>query len=132
MILFSARTGQVEALLLDNGYLTDVRTAAAGAVAARHLARKDAAVAAIFGTGLQARMQLEALCLVLPIRRAIFWGRDPAKAEAAACEMAETLGLEVRAETDAAKAVAEADVVVTTTPSRTPVLRAPGCGRGST
>ena len=59
-----------------------------------------------------------------PIRRAIFWGRDPGKAEAAAREMAETLGIEVRAETDAAKAAAEADVVVTTTPSRTPVLRA--------
>ena len=53
---FSARTGRVEALLLDNGYLTDVRTAAAGAVAARALAREDARVAAILGTGLQARL----------------------------------------------------------------------------
>ena len=49
MVLFSARTGRVEALLLDNGYLTDVRTAAAGAVAARALARSDARRAAIFG-----------------------------------------------------------------------------------
>ena len=54
--LFSAETGQVEALLLDNGYLTDVRTAAAGAVAARHLARAEAESAAILGTGMQARM----------------------------------------------------------------------------
>jgi ornithine cyclodeaminase len=69
MILLSSRTGQVSALLLDNGYLTDVRTAAAGAVAARHLARTDAASACIMGAGLQARMQLRALCLVRPIRR---------------------------------------------------------------
>jgi ornithine cyclodeaminase len=123
MILFSARTGRVEALLLDNGYLTDVRTAAAGAVAARHLARADAAEAAILGTGLQARMQLRALCLVRPIRRATFWGRDPGKAEAAAREMAEALGIAARAEADAADAVREADIIVTTTPARTPVLR---------
>ena len=65
MILLSARTGLVEALLLDNGYLTDVRTAAAGAVAARHLARPDATVAAIFGagmlSGLKARLLLQLL-----------------------------------------------------------------------
>ena len=54
MILFSSKTGQVEAVLLDNGYLTDVRTAAAGAVAARHLSRADAKQAAIFGAGVQA------------------------------------------------------------------------------
>ena len=55
MVLLSSTTGLVEALLLDNGYLTDVRTAAAGAVAARHLSRPDSTVAAIFGAGVQAR-----------------------------------------------------------------------------
>lgn len=124
MILFSSRTGQIEAILLDNGYLTDVRTAAAGAVAARHLAREDAATAAILGTGVQARMQLSALTLVRPIRRAVFWGRDAAKAEAAAREVADALGIDARAEPDAAIAVVEADVIVTTTPAREPVLRA--------
>ena len=124
MILFSARTGQVQALLLDNGYLTDVRTAAAGAVAARHLARADSGVAAILGSGLQARMQLRALALVRPIREAVFWGRDGEKAAAVAREMAEALGIAARAESDAAAAVREADVIVTTTPARTPILRA--------
>jgi ornithine cyclodeaminase len=124
MILFSARTGQVEALLLDNGYLTDVRTAAAGAVAARALAREDASVATILGTGLQARLQLRALALVRPIRQAVFWGRDAGKAEAAARDAGEALGIDVRAERDAAAAVAMADVVVTTTPARTPILLA--------
>ncbi len=123
MILFAARTGQVEAVLLDNGYLTDVRTAAAGAVAARHLARPDATRAAILGTGMQARLQLRALALVRPLERAAIWGRNAARAEALAAEMARELGIEVRAR-DAEEAVADADIVVTTTPATEPVLRA--------
>jgi ornithine cyclodeaminase len=122
MILFSARTGQVEALLLDNGYLTDVRTAAAGAVAARHLAREDASSAAILGAGMQARLQLQALCLVRPITRATIWGRDPTKAEAAAGELSSTLGIEVTAAFNARSSVAGADVIVTTTPATRPIL----------
>ncbi|MFB9790381.1 ectoine utilization protein EutC [Shinella granuli] len=124
MVLFSATTGLVEAVLLDNGYLTDVRTAAAGAVAARHLSRPDAAVAAIFGAGMQAKLQLEALCLVRPIREARLWARDGKKAEAAALELTAKLGLPVRAEADGRAAVDGADIIVTTTPSETPVLRA--------
>jgi len=123
MVLFSARTGQVEALLLDNGYLTDVRTAAAGAVAARHLAREDATSAAILGTGMQARLQLKALTLVRPIRRAAIWGRDRAKADALASELAAEFGIDVIA-TGAEEAVASADIVVTTTPATSPILRA--------
>ncbi|MFQ5565326.1 MAG: ectoine utilization protein EutC [Paracoccaceae bacterium] len=124
MILFAARTGQVEALLLDNGYLTDVRTAAAGAVAARHLARADARCAAILGTGMQSRLQLEALTLVRPIERAAIWGRHADKAAAAAAELSESLGIPVEAALDPAEAVAESDVVVTTTPATDPILQA--------
>lgn len=80
MVLFSSKTGLVEALLLDNGYLTDVRTAAAGAVAAKYLARKDASIATIFGAGVQAQLQLKALTLVRPIGEARLWARDPQKA----------------------------------------------------
>jgi len=124
MVLLSAKTGLVEALLLDNGYLTDVRTAAAGAVAARHLARPDATVAAIFGAGMQARLQLEALKLVRPIEGACIWARDRLKAERTAAELREKLGIAVRAETDAARAVAGADIIVTTTPSTEPLIHA--------
>ncbi|WP_420409398.1 ectoine utilization protein EutC [Hoeflea sp.] len=124
MILFSARTGMLEALQLDNGYLTDVRTAAAGAVAARHLAREDASRACIIGAGCQARLQLKALTLVRPIRMATIWARDPAKAARAASDLTAELGIEVRASDDASVAVAEADVVVTTTPSAEPVIKA--------
>lgn len=124
MVLFSTRTGLVQAVLLDNGYLTDVRTAAAGAVAARYLARPDASVAAIFGAGMQAKLQLEALSLVRPIREARIWARDAAKAEAVAAELTLKLSFPVHAKTDGRAAVDGADVIVTTTPSETPVLRA--------
>jgi ornithine cyclodeaminase len=124
MVLLSARTGLVEALLLDNGYLTDIRTAAAGAVAAKHLARPDASIATIFGAGVQAGLQLEALALVRPIAEARIWARDGAKADILAGKLREKLGLTVRAEPDAAKAIAGSDVVVTTTPSTEPLIHA--------
>ncbi|MBL4916905.1 ectoine utilization protein EutC [Szabonella alba] len=124
MMLLSARTGQVQALLLDNGYLTDLRTAAAGAVAARALSRPDATTACIMGAGMQARMQLQALCLVRPIRRAVVWARDADKAGAAAAGMSALLDMPVTAMADPQAAVAAADIVITTTPATTPVLRA--------
>ncbi|MDU0341978.1 ectoine utilization protein EutC [Bosea rubneri] len=124
MILFSTRTGLVEALLLDNGFLTDIRTAAAGAVAARHLSRSDAAVAAIFGAGMQARLQLEALALVRPIREARIWARDPRKANEAANELSRKLGFPVTAVADPQGAMRGADIIVTTTPAERPILMA--------
>lgn len=124
MVVFSAVTGLVEAVLLDNGYLTDVRTAAAGAVAARNLARADAASAAIFGAGVQARLQLEALTLVRPIERAVIWARDPAKAQATAAELDASLQVRVSGEADPQAAVAAADIIVTTTPATAPILQA--------
>ncbi|TPJ15185.1 ectoine utilization protein EutC [Mesorhizobium sp. B2-7-3] len=124
MVLLSSKTGLVEALLLDNGYLTDVRTAAAGAVAAKHLSRPDSSVASIFGAGVQAGLQLQALMLVRPITQARIWARDAAKAEVTAATLRERLGIDVRAETDAANAVAGADIIVTTTPSTEPLIKA--------
>ena len=123
MILFSARTGLVEALLLDNGYLTDVRTAAAGAVAAAHLAPESVETAGILGTGVQARLQIQAAHLVRPFKRVLVWGRDEMKAEACARDLASTLGITAETAT-AERAVRESQLVITTTPSREPVLRA--------
>lgn len=124
MILFSARTGTLEALLLDNGYLTDVRTAAAGAVAAKYLAPENANTACILGAGMQAKLQLQALGLVRPIEKASFWARDIAKAEATATEMEQLLGIEVSPAARLEAAVSAADVIVTTTPSSEPLIRA--------
>ncbi len=124
MILFSARTGLVEALFLDNGYLTDIRTAAAGAVAARHMAPATVETAGVIGTGVQARLQMQAAHLVRPFTRLLVWGRDADKAAACAAELSETLGVAAVPVTDPARLVAESQLVVTTTPARAPVLMA--------
>ena len=124
MVLFSAETGQVQAVLLDNGYLTDIRTAAAGAVAARAMARPDAKRAVIFGAGTQARLQLQALCLTRPIEHAVIWARDADKAAQAAQDASKILNIPVATTTDRASAVAEADIIVTTTPATEPILQA--------
>ncbi len=125
MVVFSARTGLVEALLLDNGYLTDVRTAAAGAVAADWLARPDATTATILGAGAQARLQLQALTLVRDIDRALVWTRTPARAEQFAAATSAALDLVVEPCATAEAAVHQGHVVVTTTPSTEPLI-APG------
>jgi ornithine cyclodeaminase len=122
MMVLSARTGRLEALHLDNGYLTDLRTAAAGAVAARHLARADARVAGVLGAGVQARLQIQALAMVRPIERVLIWARDGAKADAYADDVTRRLGLDVIPVQSAEKLVLESDVVVSATPSRTPLV----------
>lgn len=124
MVVFSSKTGMLETLLLDNGYLTDVRTAAAGAVAARHLARPDAAHVCIIGAGVQAGLQLKAMTLVRDIKSAVIWARDTAKAAATAQRLSDELGLEVTAADDAAQAVAAADILITTTPAAEPLVQA--------
>lgn len=129
MVVLSARTGLVEALLLDNGYLTDVRTAAAGAVAARHLARADARVAAVLGAGMQAEMQLRAAALVRPLTEARIWARDFAKASALAVRL--DLGFPVRACATVGDATAGADLIVTTTPAERPILGVEEVGAGA-
>ncbi|WP_397541538.1 cyclodeaminase [Roseovarius salis] len=124
MILFSAQTGLVKALFLDNGYLTDIRTAAAGAVAARHLAPAEVDTAGVIGTGVQARLQIQAAHLVRPFRHLLVWGRDAAKARRCADDLSQLLDIEARAVTDPADVVTGSQLVVTTTPARDPVLMA--------
>ncbi|MEY8838115.1 cyclodeaminase [Cribrihabitans sp. XS_ASV171] len=124
MILFSAKTGLVEALFLDNGYLTDLRTAAAGAVAARHLAPETVETAGVIGTGMQARLQIMAAHLVRPFQSVLVWGRDPDKAAACADDLARDLGIEAGSTGDPEDLVRQSQLVVTTTPAREPVLMA--------
>lgn len=124
MIVLDAETGIVQAALLDNGYLTDVRTAAAGAVAARHLAPPTIRRAGVLGAGLQAELQIRALTLVRDVPEVLVWARDPARAEAYATRMTRSLGITVQAASTAEEVVRSADVVVTTTPSREPLVQA--------
>ena len=123
MVVFSATTGLLEAILLDNGYLTDVRTAAAGAVAARHLAPDDVETAGVLGAGAQARLQLKAAYLVRPFKRALVWARDPERARACARDVSTALGIPADAVPEAAHLVGESQLVVTATPAREPIVR---------
>lgn len=130
MILFSAKTGLVQALFLDNGYLTDIRTAAAGAVAARHLAPEVVETAGVIGTGVQARLQMKAAHLVRPFSKLLVWGRDAAKAQTCAEDLAADLGIEVQPVADASELVSLSQLVVTTTPAREPVVKAEWLHKG--
>ena len=122
MVLFSATTGQVRAVLLDNGYLTDVRTAAAGAVAAKYLARDRVDCAGVIGTGVQASLQMEAAHMVKPFQQAFVWGRDFDKAARLARDLTQKLALPVTATRDRAALVRDSQFVITATPSRAPLI----------
>lgn len=120
--LFDADTGTPLALM-DSIEITIVRTGAATAVAAKHLARPDARVATICGCGNQGRVQLRALARVLPLERAYAFDADPAQAERFARELSVELGFEVSPADDLTGAVRRSDVCVTCTPARRAFLR---------
>ncbi|HET7189838.1 MAG TPA: ornithine cyclodeaminase family protein, partial [Gemmatimonadaceae bacterium] len=117
IILFDADCGRPLAVL-DSIEITSVRTAAATAVAARHLARADAGVATICGCGEQGRSQLRALCAVRPIRTAFAFDADSASAARYADEMARELGIDVVAIEDLSTAARRSDIIVTCTTAR--------------
>jgi len=119
-VLFDGATG-VPRLLLDGTVLTRRRTAAMAALAARYLARPDSTTLLMVGTGSLAPHCVRAHAAVLPLRRAMIWGRDPAKARAVVAGLAgEPYAAEAVA--DLAEAIAEADVIVCATSSRAPLV----------
>lgn len=131
MLAFDAATGFPAALLLDNGYLTDLRTGAAGAVAAKYLSKPVLNKVAVIGTGIQARYQLRALATVRDIPRVAVWGRTAAHAEQAAAEMADELDVDVRVAPSIETALRGADLIITATPSRQPLVEARWVERGA-
>lgn len=116
MMVFDAATGVPRSALFDNGYLTDLRTGLAGAVAARHLSREESQTVGILGAGMQARMQLEAVKLVRPITKAIVWARREEQSDQFAMEMSDMLEIDVTVAPTPNEAAA-VDVLITTTPS---------------
>lgn len=123
MMVFSAKTGLVDAVLFDEGYLTMVRTALAGAIAAKHLSRNDSRRVAVLGAGEQAEKQIEALRLVRDIAVVDVWARRRDAAEAYADTLRQR-GLEVNVHGSVGEACQNADIIVTTTPSQAPILKA--------
>ena len=124
ILLFSAKTGFPEAIFLDNGYLTHARTAAAGAIAAKYLAPDTPGTVGIVGAGRQGRFQLRALKLVRDFDRVLVYDQNQPLATEFAATMSAEMGVPVEAMNDPAPLVRESCIVVTATPSHTPIVRA--------
>jgi ornithine cyclodeaminase len=120
MLLFKQLSGQLEAVLLDEGLLTDVRTAAAGALAARYFAPKKLKAIGILGTGVQARMQLQFILRNHPCKTAWIWGRRAEKAKQMKSELEGDI--EILVASSPSEVAQNANLIVTTTPSQKPLL----------
>jgi len=121
MLVFSQATGALQSILLDEGHLTDVRTAVAGAIAAKHLAPRPVTKIGIAGTGLQAEIQLRHLAAVTSCRDVLVWGRRSVKVQAL-MERVAGEGCRVSAAKDPGRLVTECNLIVTTTPATDPFL----------
>lgn len=121
VLLADAETGQLRAVL-DASAVTAIRTAAVSALATRLLARHDARVLAIIGTGVQARKHLESIPLVRSIDRVLVAGRTQQHAQQFVSEAAQSCACQVEAAENVKAAVRDADIVLTATSSTTPVL----------
>jgi alanine dehydrogenase len=121
IVLFDVDTGALQAVL-DGRYITEARTAAASAVSAKHLARKDARVLAVLGSGIQARSHIEALARVRPIEEIRVWGRSAANVRKLFDEIAAATRPRLVAAASVEEAVRGADVIALVTASREPVL----------
>lgn len=122
MLVLSAKTGQPLALLQDGGWLTCIRTALAGQIAAKALAPSNIQAIGIVGTGMQARMQLEQLMAVTDCRDVIVWGRRQSELDAYR-HFAATLGFRVETTLNLQQLALQANLIVTTTPSREALLK---------
>jgi alanine dehydrogenase len=123
VVLADATDGTLLAVM-DSASVTTLRTGAATAVAARHLARSDADIATVVGCGVQGEVQLAAIAAVLPLRRVFMLDVDHERAEAAAARARVRLGLEVEASKDLTAALRQSGVCVKCTPARRAYVRA--------
>ena len=123
MAVFSADTGLPAALLFDNGFLTDIRTGAAGAVAADLLGRGSITTVGVIGSGIQARWQVRCLHEVRTFSRVLAWSPTAAHLDAYVHEM-RSEGFDASAAAGVEDVCRSADVLITTTPSRTALVRA--------
>ena len=124
MVLINSQTGNPLAVLMDNGYLTDVRTGIAGAIAAKHLAPKEVKIVGVIGSGMQARYQIRALKLVRDFSFLMVYGIVDDEIDKYIDEISQELNIEVIRADSVESVVKESNLVVTTTPSKEPYLRA--------
>ncbi len=129
LLVFSQQTGKLESILLDECYLTDVRTAVGGAIVAKHLAPSNITAMGIVGTGVQAKMQLQMLQHVVGCNNCIIWGRNPDKIEAMVNDINQnpdfwSKELILEATTDMDYLTSNCNLIVTTTPAKAPLIMA--------
>ena len=129
MILLDSQTGIIKSVLLDKGYLTDVRTAIAGAIASKYLSNYDSTKAGIIGAGIQAKLQLEALTLVRKINTAYIWSRDSTKTKKFV-EETNNLNVDLEVCSSAEEVLRKSEIVVTTTPSKSPLIKSDWLKKG--
>lgn len=122
MLLFSQRTGELLSILLDQGYLTDVRTALAGAVVARHLAPDRVERIGIVGAGTQARLQLQYLKGIIDCREVLVWGRSKEELGSYREDM-EAHGFIIETTLQVSEVIKNCTMIVTTTPSKHPLVQ---------
>ncbi|MFC1574562.1 ornithine cyclodeaminase family protein [Gemmatimonadota bacterium] len=123
MLVFSQKTAQLECILLDECHLTNVRTAAAGAVVAKYLAPKKVERIGVFGAGVQGKMQVEALLPIVDCREVVVWGTSEEELEAYRWAMSRH-GLTIQTTLTSDEIAATCNLIVTATPSHIPLLRA--------
>lgn len=122
MVLLDAKTGFPKALLEDEGYLTDIRTAIAGLIAARYLAPKKIHCIGLIGCGQQARYQLEYLRYHTDCRQCIVWGRNR-ELVAAYCQDVRQYGFEATIAESPKQVASTSNLIITTTPSQEAILQ---------
>jgi len=121
MLLFDKQTGKPVCLLLDEGYLTDLRTAAAGCIAAKYLAPKNVRCIGIIGTGAQAYYQLKFLTHATECRKVLVWGRDKEKAKKF-CQHSDLKIFQCEVAEDLDQLAKSCNLIITTTSSSKPLL----------
>lgn len=121
MLLFSQKTGELLAIFLDEGRLTDIRTGLAGAIAAKYLAPAMINKIGIIGTGTQAKEQLLHLPHVTTCRNVLVWGRDPVKAKTLTSDP-RLKGFHMTIAQNIEEITQNCNLIITTTPSSTPLL----------
>jgi ornithine cyclodeaminase len=123
IVMFDATTGFPAAILFDNGFLTDIRTGAAGAVAADVLAKRTIRTVGVIGSGIQARHQVRCLRVVREFTQVVAWSPTGNRLDAY-CDEMRADGYDVRAVSGPEEICAASDVVITATPARAPLVRA--------
>ena len=121
MVLLDSETGVIKSVLLDEGYLTDTRTAIAGAIAAKYLSNEDASNLGIIGAGIQARLQLKAILLVRKINKINLWVRDKVKVDEF-IDSLKDLKIDINISESCKELASSSDIIITTTPSKKPLL----------